>query len=339
MPRGDANLADQRSRASVSTVTNIAEGANRLGATEKRQKFSIARGEVGEAAACIELATGSRAGTSSPSPGRLGRARSGRDRELIPEQGPPRRAPVEPPDDGGAPGASGPPRRGGDACRRRTAELHQEAQVILAAVAHNLGRRSVQPPATLGIITPRTSTFSMVLASTTCFRWVGRNMYWTKPGQPSPSATPGPTCGRACIRQSERWCTPYGSASSSPSLAKSRTRVGNGEGPGAPPTGRRTTPWAVHEPSTPEQRSRSRSRSRRHEVPKPLQTLEFGVTGRGRGTAAGLARNARQAPIGRYPVSNSFNRAAPTPRSSSLFLLVSRASTFTGSASSCLSAR
>ena len=55
-PRGNANLADQLSRASVSTVTNIAEGANRLGAGEKRQKFSIARGEVGEAAACIELA-------------------------------------------------------------------------------------------------------------------------------------------------------------------------------------------------------------------------------------------------------------------------------------------
>ncbi len=56
MPRGNASLADQLSRASVSTVTNIAEGANRLGAGEKRQKFSIARGEVGEAAACIELA-------------------------------------------------------------------------------------------------------------------------------------------------------------------------------------------------------------------------------------------------------------------------------------------
>lgn len=57
IPRGNANLADQLSRASVSTVTNIAEGANRLGAGEKRQKFSIARGEVGEAAACLELAS------------------------------------------------------------------------------------------------------------------------------------------------------------------------------------------------------------------------------------------------------------------------------------------
>ena len=56
MPRGNANLSEQLSRASVSTVTKIAEGANRLGTGEKRQKLSIARGEVGEAAACIELA-------------------------------------------------------------------------------------------------------------------------------------------------------------------------------------------------------------------------------------------------------------------------------------------
>lgn len=56
MPRGNAVLADQLSRSSISTVTNTAEGANRLGSGEKRQKFSIARGEVGEAAACIELA-------------------------------------------------------------------------------------------------------------------------------------------------------------------------------------------------------------------------------------------------------------------------------------------
>ncbi len=48
-------VADQLRRASVSTVTNIAEGANRAGAGEKRQKFSIARGEVGESAAALEL--------------------------------------------------------------------------------------------------------------------------------------------------------------------------------------------------------------------------------------------------------------------------------------------
>jgi four helix bundle protein len=56
MPRGHAGLAEQLSRASIATVTNLAEGANRLGTGEKRQKFSIARGEVGEAAACLELA-------------------------------------------------------------------------------------------------------------------------------------------------------------------------------------------------------------------------------------------------------------------------------------------
>ena len=57
MPRGHAGLADQLSRASVSVVMNIAEGANRSGTGEKRQKFSIARGEVGEVAAGIELAS------------------------------------------------------------------------------------------------------------------------------------------------------------------------------------------------------------------------------------------------------------------------------------------
>lgn len=56
MPRGSGPLADQLRRAALSTVTNIAEGANRLGVGEKRQKFSIARGEVGEAAAALEVA-------------------------------------------------------------------------------------------------------------------------------------------------------------------------------------------------------------------------------------------------------------------------------------------
>ena len=56
MPRGSGPIADQLRRAALSTVTNIAEGANRLGTGEKRQKFSIARGEVGEAAAALEVA-------------------------------------------------------------------------------------------------------------------------------------------------------------------------------------------------------------------------------------------------------------------------------------------
>src|SRR5436190_4715319 len=55
-PRGSAHLADQMNRAAQNTVCNIAEGANRLGAGEKRSRFSIARGEVGECAAAAELA-------------------------------------------------------------------------------------------------------------------------------------------------------------------------------------------------------------------------------------------------------------------------------------------
>src|SRR4051812_49737403 len=56
-PRGSAHLADQMNRAAQNTVCNIAEGANRLGAGEKRSRFSIARGEVGECAAAAELAS------------------------------------------------------------------------------------------------------------------------------------------------------------------------------------------------------------------------------------------------------------------------------------------
>jgi four helix bundle protein len=55
IPRGGGVVADQLKRAAVSTVTSIAEGANRAGDGEKRHKFSIARGEVGEAAAALEL--------------------------------------------------------------------------------------------------------------------------------------------------------------------------------------------------------------------------------------------------------------------------------------------
>ena len=55
-PRGNAHLADDMNRAAQSVVCNIAEGANRLGAGEKRSRFSIARGEAGECAAAAELA-------------------------------------------------------------------------------------------------------------------------------------------------------------------------------------------------------------------------------------------------------------------------------------------
>jgi four helix bundle protein len=54
VPRGHRGDADQLVRAASSAVRNIAEGANRWGAGEKRSRFSIARGEAGEAAAVAE---------------------------------------------------------------------------------------------------------------------------------------------------------------------------------------------------------------------------------------------------------------------------------------------
>jgi four helix bundle protein len=45
-------------RASTSVVANIAEGANRHGPGEKRQKYTIARAEAGETAAWLEILVG-----------------------------------------------------------------------------------------------------------------------------------------------------------------------------------------------------------------------------------------------------------------------------------------
>ena len=56
VPRGHRMLADQALRAASSTVLLIAEGANRRTAGDKRQRYSIARGECGEVAAAIEVA-------------------------------------------------------------------------------------------------------------------------------------------------------------------------------------------------------------------------------------------------------------------------------------------
>ena len=56
IPRGQRSLADQLARASQSTALLIAEGANRMGMGEKRQRYSLARGECGECAAALELA-------------------------------------------------------------------------------------------------------------------------------------------------------------------------------------------------------------------------------------------------------------------------------------------
>jgi len=53
LPRGYANLADQMRRSLLSSMTVTAEGAARVGA-DRKNRFRIAKGEAGEAAACIE---------------------------------------------------------------------------------------------------------------------------------------------------------------------------------------------------------------------------------------------------------------------------------------------
>jgi four helix bundle protein len=57
IPRGYRSLADQLLRAATSVVLNLGEGANRYGVGEKRAAFSRARGECGEVAVAIEVAT------------------------------------------------------------------------------------------------------------------------------------------------------------------------------------------------------------------------------------------------------------------------------------------
>jgi four helix bundle protein len=56
IPRGDRSLADQMKRSATSTVLLIAEGANRRSPGDKRQRYSLARGECGELASVVELA-------------------------------------------------------------------------------------------------------------------------------------------------------------------------------------------------------------------------------------------------------------------------------------------
>ncbi len=55
IPRGHRNLADQLLRAATSVVLNIGEGANRMSPGMKRQRYTEARGEVGEVASAVEL--------------------------------------------------------------------------------------------------------------------------------------------------------------------------------------------------------------------------------------------------------------------------------------------
>lgn len=56
IPRGHRSLADHLLRAATNTVLLLAEGANRRGTGEKRQRFVESRGECGEAAAAADLA-------------------------------------------------------------------------------------------------------------------------------------------------------------------------------------------------------------------------------------------------------------------------------------------
>ena len=55
IPRGHRNVADHLLRAAANTVLLLAEGANRRGAGEKRQRFAESRGECGEVGAAGDL--------------------------------------------------------------------------------------------------------------------------------------------------------------------------------------------------------------------------------------------------------------------------------------------
>jgi len=55
IPRGHRSVADHLVRAASNTVLLYAEGANRRGAAQKRQRFVESRGECGEVAAAGDL--------------------------------------------------------------------------------------------------------------------------------------------------------------------------------------------------------------------------------------------------------------------------------------------
>ena len=55
LPKGHAAFADQLRRAATSVCLNIAEGAGRWSDRDKASRFTIARGEVGEVAAALEV--------------------------------------------------------------------------------------------------------------------------------------------------------------------------------------------------------------------------------------------------------------------------------------------
>jgi len=55
LPRGRAHLSDQLSRASLSIVLNIAEGAGKVSAGDKRRYYLSARGSATESAALLDV--------------------------------------------------------------------------------------------------------------------------------------------------------------------------------------------------------------------------------------------------------------------------------------------
>ena len=55
LPIANAVLRDQFRRASLSVLTNIAEGAGRVAKAAKRRCYAISRGEACEAAALLDL--------------------------------------------------------------------------------------------------------------------------------------------------------------------------------------------------------------------------------------------------------------------------------------------
>ncbi len=55
LPRGRSHLADQLARAALSIVLNIAEGAGKVSAADKRRYYVSARGSATESAALLDV--------------------------------------------------------------------------------------------------------------------------------------------------------------------------------------------------------------------------------------------------------------------------------------------
>ena len=55
LPRGHSHLADQFTRASMSVVLNVSEGAGKLSKPDKRRFYLTARGSATESAALLDV--------------------------------------------------------------------------------------------------------------------------------------------------------------------------------------------------------------------------------------------------------------------------------------------